>query len=597
MYAGQDVGVFGLREAEWIQHLAIFGRSGSGKTNLGFVILGQLLTHGKPVWVFDWKRNYRDAAQKLKLKVVTVGRGPRPFCFNPLQPPPGTDTTVWFSKLTDVMAHVYGIRQAATYVLQRALRDASQPGRDLTFAAVRDAVGQMRGVSREGQWLQSARRVIGALCDGPIGRVYLGPPASLEDLLSQSVVFELDALTDADKTFFVDTLLLWLQHYRLQDGRREDFKHAVLVEEAHHVVLRRRQSREGVMDVVLREIRELGESVILIDQHPSLVSIPSLGNTYCTIVMNLKHGNDVSAIGAALRLDTQAREYLGRLPVGWAMVRLQDRWPHPFLIAVPKYDVRKGSVTDDQLPPTGGDSAVVPDIRPPEGIVTTIRPVRQNHGPRDLSDRYGDVDDLRLLTDVCVHPLCGVAERYRRLGWSADRGTRAKATMVKQGALRPVRIRLASGSILALVPSRRGLARLGRVPPWPDIDDHASAEHEFWKGWLFVELRRRGLDVRAETALANGHRVDLLVGRGTTTVAVEIETGKSDVARNVGATLAAGIPLMLVATSREALAASEATVDAEYVLAVTAAELVGRIDAIMVRLGLAPAETSGNAAA
>jgi len=91
-------------------------------------------------------------------------------------------------------------------------------------------------------------------------------------------------------------LLLWLHHYRLGDGKREDFKHAIIIEEAHHVLLKSKQEAMGeetITDIILREIRELGESIILIDQHPSLISKPALGNTYTTIAMNLKHRDDV----------------------------------------------------------------------------------------------------------------------------------------------------------------------------------------------------------------------------------------------------------------------------------------------------------------
>jgi hypothetical protein len=62
-----------------------------------------------------------------------------------------------------------------------------------------------------------------------------------------------------------------------------------------------------------------GESIIFLDQHPSLISTPSLGNSYCTIAMNLKHGNDTSAIGRAMLLNEELRECLGRLPVGEAL--------------------------------------------------------------------------------------------------------------------------------------------------------------------------------------------------------------------------------------------------------------------------------------
>ena len=77
------------------------------------------------------------------------------------------------------------------------------------------------------------------------------------------------------------------------------------------------------MDVILREIREFGESIIFLDQHPSLVSIPALGNSYCTIAMNLKHGNDVSALGRAMLLKDEDKESLGKLSVGEAIVKIQ----------------------------------------------------------------------------------------------------------------------------------------------------------------------------------------------------------------------------------------------------------------------------------
>lgn len=52
-YSGKKLYPFGLRENEWIQHLAIVGRSGSGKTNIGFSILKTLIQNQKPFLVFD----------------------------------------------------------------------------------------------------------------------------------------------------------------------------------------------------------------------------------------------------------------------------------------------------------------------------------------------------------------------------------------------------------------------------------------------------------------------------------------------------------------------------------------------------------------
>ena len=47
VYAWRPLYSFGLREEEWIQHVAIFGRSGAGKTNAIVVLVRDLMAKGK----------------------------------------------------------------------------------------------------------------------------------------------------------------------------------------------------------------------------------------------------------------------------------------------------------------------------------------------------------------------------------------------------------------------------------------------------------------------------------------------------------------------------------------------------------------------
>ena len=84
VYADKPMHPFALREDELIQHIAVFGRSGAGKTNTVFHILDSFLNHQKPFLIFDWKRNYRDllAVRNDNILVYTVGRDTAPFVFN-----------------------------------------------------------------------------------------------------------------------------------------------------------------------------------------------------------------------------------------------------------------------------------------------------------------------------------------------------------------------------------------------------------------------------------------------------------------------------------------------------------------------------------
>jgi hypothetical protein len=215
---------------------------------------------------------------------------------------------------------------------------SGQPGKYPTFKDILDWLEKYPAKGRKALWMDSALRGVKSICFGHMGNVVnTAVQPNIADLLKRNVIMELDALTNADKTFIIESLLLWIHHYRLAQPQRETFKHVMIIEEAHHILLKRTggQGGEAITDTILREIRELGEAIVLVDQHPSLISIPALGNTYITIVMNLKHRADVNAIAAAMLMDDEEREIFGRLPIGEAIVKLQGRWLEPFQVKIP----------------------------------------------------------------------------------------------------------------------------------------------------------------------------------------------------------------------------------------------------------------------
>ncbi len=82
-------------------------------------------------------------------------------------------------------------------------------------------------------------RAVEVLCFGEVGGVLnRGGSFDIAGLLRKRVILELDALTNSDKTFLIESLLLWIHHYRMGQEDRERFKHAVVIEEAHHILLR-----------------------------------------------------------------------------------------------------------------------------------------------------------------------------------------------------------------------------------------------------------------------------------------------------------------------------------------------------------------------
>lgn len=581
---------FGLREDEFIQHIGVFGRSGSGKTNLAYLILLGLVKANKPFLVFDWKRNYRDLLtleQFSDMLIFTVGRDVAPFRFNPLMPPPGTPATVWLKKLIEVMCHAYFLGEGVSVLLLRAIdalyRDCglytTQSRGYPTVANVRDWLVKYKAKGRERGWMESTMRAVETLCFGEVGNVLNnGPFFDIPRLLDKRVILELDALTNADKTFLIESLLLWIHHLRLAQDQRERFKHGIVVEEAHHILLRKKQEvtgEETVTDVLLREIRELGESIICLDQHPSLISKPALGNTYATFAMNLKHRGDIAMIQDSLLLDSEQASYLGRLEVGWAIVRLQGRWFWPFLIKLPLVKLVKGVVTDARLreitrekqkdfscllSPWGGFSSVIltkEEVSNLESGQDKQSAVFRDRGKvKEGEDTDGmcaiklTTQEKDLLMDVWRYARSGIGERYKRLGFSAWCGNKIKNSVVHAGFIRCQSVSIERGRIKILALTEKGQKVLGINSR--ETDRHGGAEHRYWVDVIAEYLKRNGYSVAKEVRIGGGKAVDIVATRDGEQIAYEVETGKSNAAGNVNKCLEAGFQkVVVIATSAQ----------------------------------------------
>ncbi len=555
VYGRQIFGWFGLREREWVQHVGVFGRSGSGKTNTAFLIVLNLLARGKPFLVFDWKRNYRDLLALVpdrEILVFTVGRPVSPFSFNPLIPPDGTLPAVWLKKLIEILCHAYFLGEGVAYLLQKAMDSvyrefgvySGNKHEWPTFMDVREWLERYKARGREASWMESALRAVGVLCFGEVSRVINRRDAvNLAGLLERNVVLELDSLTNSDKTFLIESLLLWIHHYRLGQQGREEFRHALIIEEAHHILLRKKQEASGeeaITDIILREIRELGEAVVLIDQHPSLISKPALGNTYTTIAMNLKHRSDISMIADSLLIEAKQARYLGKLETGFAMVKLQGRWFEPFLVKFPLVKVRKGQVTDEDIAERmeragfkafGKEKVYGHVLKRPENVLKM-----SESGPVTLTK-----NEEILLRDIHEYPVSPVTERYERLGLNVYQGNKAKEGLISRGyvTVRDVKASRARLKVLELTEKARDALKSMGVQPGKSHRG-GGVEHELAKKRLAEKYRSEGWRVVEEYPIGGGRTVDLALFRDGRKVAVEIETGKSNVAYNMKKCLDAG---------------------------------------------------------
>lgn len=536
---------FGLDATELLQGLGLYGRSGSGKTTVVFALLRQLARKRIHFLFLDWKRTCRHVLPSLAAdaRVCTPGRSVAPLRFNPLIPPPGMETRAYITQVVDVLAGAYTLGDGARNVLQRELLKAYQASTGWpTLDEVLQALEEGEASGRARGWRESAIRAIQSLTfSGLQGSAESSQVDLMSQLQSSSSVIELDGLGDNDKRAIVPLLMQWLFQARLQARTREKLELVIIIEEAHHLLYRsEHRSQESLMNQFLRQCRELGIGVVIVDQHPHLISSAALGNTFTSICLNLTEPTDVNRAAALTLLPSDEKRYIGMLPVGQGIVRMQNRWHAPFLVRFDHVPVEKGAVTDDVLRRCGGRLTRSPLTRPGRPGI-----------PRAQRVRATDVlspEAFLLLMDVFRHPLDGVRRRYERLGVSMQKGGKLKEELLAEDWAVASAIPVGRTRRLVLAPSRHARRTLAAT----GASTRASVEHGFWQHYWAARLRREGYRATVE-APRSGGRVDVLAESRERRVAVEIETGKSDAVRNVQNCLRSRIDhVLVVATSKSA---------------------------------------------
>lgn len=551
---------FGISHKEMLQGLTILGRSGAGKTNLAFLVLEQLARQGVPFLFLDVKRTARHLLPliRAKVNVYTPGRSLAPFVFNPFLVPPGMEQGVYLNQVVDNLAAAYTLGDGARSILQRALVKNYERNPAPSLSHVIDEVEKLSGQGRAQGWKTSAVRALNSLRFANLDTVDPQSQGQLAHrLLNESTIIELDALGSSEKKFLIPLLCSWLYAVKLNSSVREKLSLAIFFEEAHHYLYRgERRTKESSMNTFLRQCRELGIACVVIDQHPHLLSSAALG-MYTSICLNLKDLPDMHRAAALSLVDEEDKRIFSRLPVGYGVVKLQDRWTQPILVRFPLVAVSKGSLTDGALQRylhrkstgTGPMGSLGVEFARVSRVLAEDEPL--NH------------DELAFLDDVIHHPDDGVKARYLRLGMSIGRANALKLEMIARGWLEPLVVPHGRTRKLLLRLSKQGKEALGMET----LNGHnQSLAHEYWKRFYARRYAEAGYRVHVEAPYGDG-RADVLAYKDKEIIAVEIETGMSDVVANVKRDLRTGCSkVVVIATDEKAMEKLERELGKEALL-------------------------------
>ena len=569
---------FGISRAELLRNMFICGMSGSGKTNVAFHILEQLAATKVPWLFWDFKRTARHLLPRLKchVNVYTPGRTLSPFLFNPFIVPPGLEPQVYITQLVDVLAEAYTLGDGSCRILQKAIVGCYQRGNHApTIAEVLKEVEEIPGTRQVRDWKISATKALESVQFAQVASTdRTSQEALAKTLLHGNTIIELDALSHNAKKFLVPALCLWLYYVRLASADREQLRLVVFVEEAHHVLYRHEQrAKETVLNRLLRQCREIGIAMIVIDQHAHLISSASVGNAYTTLCLNQRDPSDINKAAGLSLVEDADKKYFSMLGVGEAIVKMQgDRWRRPFVVKFPLVRVRKGAVTDELL------ARFLNGSLSRAGLSQAVARGFGKAFHELTHDQALDEDALAFVEDVIEHEHDSIRDRYKRLGLSVDRGNRLKSNLVEAGILDEEQVKVGRTYKVLLRVTHQARTKLGLTKTL----GRGSIAHEYWKNFYAAMLRDDGYEVELEAPRKTG-RVDVLARKDGEQIAIEIETGKSDAVWNVKQDLLARCNKVLVVVT------DESVMDKVFMQLWSAGLIIPKRVSIVVRDGLRPA--------
>ena len=293
-------------------------------------LIKQLDFQNKQYLFFDNKRTARHLLPQLKNKVniFTPGRSLAKFSFNPFITPAGMEPSVYINQVIDVLAGSYSLGDGAKSILQKAVMACYT--KDNTAPAINDIINEVNNIEskeRVRSWKITALRALESINFSNLAISSSSQEELTQRLIHENSIMELDGLSENDRKFLIPVLYQWIYQYQLASNTKEKLAISVFFDEAHLYF----GQNSTFMERLLRLTRELGIASILADQTPSLISKVVLANCYTNVFLNLVNSSDLNKAASVCLMDKEESKLFSRLPIGHAIVKLQDKWHKPFL--------------------------------------------------------------------------------------------------------------------------------------------------------------------------------------------------------------------------------------------------------------------------
>lgn len=374
-------------------HALVTGTTGVGKTTAIMNLLSQVHRAGIPFMAVEpAKGEYRRLLGMSKngdISCFTAGRrGENALRLNPFIFPHGVELTDHIDRVCTIFNAAFPMYASMPQLLEEAIFCAYEElgwdtahsrfaGKTLCYPTLRQVtdliptvVGRL-GYSQatQGDYVAALSSRLNSLCRGALGMTLLcekHEETPDKTLLEGSSIVDLSAMGSPDKRALIMGLLFMrLYEKRLVQGipAQPALQHLMVIEEAHALLKRtnteqnQESSNPQGMAVetfanALAEMRGFGQGFIVADQSASALDDCVLRNTSTKIVMRTPFEKDRDALGGALSLNDEQRNFLARLQNHVAVIH-QSNWLEPVLCHLRSHDIPE-VVHMDMDPEKGG---------------------------------------------------------------------------------------------------------------------------------------------------------------------------------------------------------------------------------------------------
>ena len=301
----------GIKSEDVFKHVAIFGSTGSGKSNTSMLLARELYKKGFDVIILDWHGEYKQALPEFNFYGEKNYLVLNPIDLDDL-------TTI---DITEIFGEVLELTEPQKFLLYLGLEvlnqmrefdfktliqvisssfsDSTFMQRDVKFALMRKIIMLFSGL---GEKLISSKN----------GYTY----KDLAEKLRGGNIIDLSFIRNIKlRRLYALMLLKFLLEYVIET-RNNSRKIFIVIEEAQNYF----SQSNTIINKALQEVRKFNVGICIISQSPSNVDPEVIKNTNIKIIHSIKSNIDKKVIADSLSLDKEEIQILDKLDVGEAVL-------------------------------------------------------------------------------------------------------------------------------------------------------------------------------------------------------------------------------------------------------------------------------------